>query len=348
MVNMAGESMESFSMDQGQSLDSIVSHNDKENRRRSMPVYARAPQMQMDSPDSRRLSMMNFGSPGAGGVDTFRFDMSAAGMQGMMRNNSAYSGAPTSADMQSETLHNTDLAINTQFQSQNSPFSTIAAPGSAYVSPMHHKGSLDIDMSPFPNSLPMPLDMDDSMSMMPPDMTIFPPNQFNSPMLDSPVNQDFAGQLPPASQDNNTPVMQPPDQYKNLSLSNTPDARSGTSSFTSRANSQDQISLRSLSRPESEQRSSNGGATGMSLASLKQQQPVALNPAQDLSKETINKQMNNFKSPKWAAPAGGFPSTMHSNPHMKTQFKNAYSSTGFDMLAVLVRFRQDDQSRRLT
>jgi hypothetical protein len=27
---------------------------------------------------------------------------------------------------------------------------------------------------------------------------------------------------------------------------------------------------------------------------------------------------------------------MTSNPHMKTQFKNAYSSTGFDMLGVLV------------
>ena len=27
---------------------------------------------------------------------------------------------------------------------------------------------------------------------------------------------------------------------------------------------------------------------------------------------------------------------MHSNPHVNPQFKNAYSSTGFDMLGVLV------------
>jgi hypothetical protein len=75
----------------------------------------------------------------------------------------------------------------------------------------------------------------------------------------------------------------------------------------------------------------------MSLASLKNQQPVAQDPAQDLPKEVLNKQLEDFNNKiPWSAPAGGFPSTMHQNPHMKTQFKNAYSSTGFDMLGVLV------------
>lgn len=74
----------------------------------------------------------------------------------------------------------------------------------------------------------------------------------------------------------------------------------------------------------------------MTLASLRNQQPVAQDPAQDLPKDVINKQLRESNVP-WPTPAGGFPSTMHQNPHMKTQFKNAYSSTGFDMLAVLVR-----------
>lgn len=39
----------------------------------------------------------------------------------------------------------------------------------------------------------------------------------------------------------------------------------------------------------------------------------------------------------WEAPEGGWPSTMINRPHMQTsQYKNAYSSTGFDMLSVLV------------
>ncbi|KAF2774060.1 hypothetical protein EJ03DRAFT_75051 [Teratosphaeria nubilosa] len=40
----------------------------------------------------------------------------------------------------------------------------------------------------------------------------------------------------------------------------------------------------------------------------------------------------------WEAPEGGWPSTMVGRPHsMQLQHKNAYSSTGFDMLGVLMR-----------
>lgn len=39
----------------------------------------------------------------------------------------------------------------------------------------------------------------------------------------------------------------------------------------------------------------------------------------------------------WEAGKGGWPSTLINRPHMQTSYKNAYSSTGFDMLAVLVR-----------
>ena len=40
---------------------------------------------------------------------------------------------------------------------------------------------------------------------------------------------------------------------------------------------------------------------------------------------------------KWETPEGGWPSTMVNKPHQQTSYKNAYSSTGFDMLGVLVR-----------
>ena len=39
---------------------------------------------------------------------------------------------------------------------------------------------------------------------------------------------------------------------------------------------------------------------------------------------------------KWEVPEGGWPSTMVGKPHNQTSYKNAYSSTGFDMLGVLV------------
>jgi PAS domain-containing protein len=319
-------------------LDDIVSQNDKMEsaRRRSMPVYAntRTQQIQMGSPENRRLSMLNFGDPS--GVEDFQFDMQAPGMEDMMRNNPSF--PRTTREMQHERNGTADLAINTQFQGQHSPFSTMAAPGSAYASPMHPSASLDMDMSPYPNGMSMSMDMDGSLTMMQTDINLFPNNQFNTQMMDSPVNQEFIGPMPAPNQDGTMPALQSQDLFKPPSMSNTPEARSGGSGIPSRTSSQDQNSMRSNSRPHSEQHSSSKGSTTptqMSLTSLKNQQPIQQETGLDLPKEQMN-QINDFKLP-WNPPSGGFPSTMHSNPHMKTQFKNAYSSTGFDMLGVLMR-----------
>ncbi|KAF1843768.1 uncharacterized protein K460DRAFT_150846 [Cucurbitaria berberidis CBS 394.84] len=335
MMDMTGAGMNTFNMVEDQSLDSIVAQNDNENRRRSMPVYARQPHMQMGRPDTRRLSMMNFGDPDGGTVDGFQFDMSTtAAMDGMMRNHTAFPGTTTA--MSNDRPPAPNLAINTQFQSQNSPYSTMVTPGPAYASPMLQKGSLDMDMSPYPNAMPMPLDMDDSLDMVPTDMNMFAPNEYNAPMLDSPLNQDFARPLPAVLQDRKMSAMQSSDRYTKPPSSNTPEALSSGSGFPSRAGSLDQNSLRSNSRPASEQRSSSSVPTQLGLATLQQQQPAALNPTQAISKDTANKKLGDYK-PSWAPPASGFPSTMKPKPHTKAQFKNAYSSTGFDMLGVLMR-----------
>lgn len=298
-----------------------------------MPVYAhsnnRNQPMDM-SPESRRLSMMNFGDPN--GNQDFQFDVQTAGMEDMMRNNPSFPRNPT--DMQHNRSSANDLGLNTQFQQQNSPFSTMAGPGSAYASPLHPTAQLDMDLGTFPNNMSMGMDMDESLNMMPNDMNLFSNNQFNTSMMASPVAQEFIGPMPAPNQDN-VSSMQRPAHFKRPSMSNTPDARSG-SSVPSRTTSQDQNSMRSNSRPNLDQQSSkNNVPTQMSLASLKKQQPIALDPAQDIPEQTM-KQLSDFKQ-SWTPPAGGFPSTMHSNPHMKTQFKNAYSATGFDMLGVLMR-----------
>lgn len=337
LMDITGDGINGFDPAEGQSLDSIVAQNDKENRRRSMPVYARGPQLNMGSPDTRRLSMMNFGEPSGGSMDEFQFDMSSAAMDGMMRNTTAF--PRTTSDMSHDRLPAADLTLNTQFQGQNSPFSAMAAPGSAYASPMHQKGSLDLSMTPYQNDISLPLDMDDSLNMMQADMNMYSSGQFNAPMLDSPVNQDFANSMHGPTQDNsnNNPSMHPPDHFKTSSVSNTPEGRSGASSFLSRTTSgQDRHSDRSNSRTQSGHHSSTSVPTRMSLQSLQKQQPIAQDPTLDLTKETIKKQFSASNVP-WSEPAGGFPSTLHANPHMKTQFKNAYSSTGFDMLGVLMR-----------
>ncbi|KAJ4983326.1 GATA zinc finger [Stagonosporopsis vannaccii] len=362
---------------EGQSLDDIVSQNDKANRRRSVPVYARQPShpqlqqqhsqqqhqhppsMHMTSP-TRSMSMMSFGDPNGAAMDDFAFDMStAAGMDNMMRNN-AYSRP--NANMQSADT----LAIKTQFNNAASPFSTMAAPGSNYASPIHTAADLDMSMSPYPNHMSMPLEMDDSLnSMMQTDMNMFGSNQFNTQMIESPLNanntpinqgDDFIGPLPAPqrgsnmvgqhqfanmqsqAQNHNQGRNQSHSQahYRTPSMSNTPDARSGPS-LPSRQNSHGQDQSRS-SREQSQQRPDTNSAktaNQLSLTSLEKQRPIAQDPTEDLPNDKLQ-EIKNMKFP-WAEPPGGFPSSMHSKPHMQTQFKNAYSSSGFDMLGVLMR-----------
>ncbi|KAF2169526.1 hypothetical protein M409DRAFT_19940 [Zasmidium cellare ATCC 36951] len=56
--------------------------------------------------------------------------------------------------------------------------------------------------------------------------------------------------------------------------------------------------------------------------------PVAVTP------QNYNPNNQNFP---WEVPEGGWPSTMVGKTHMNSASKNAYSSTGFDMLGVLMR-----------
>ncbi|KAF2641373.1 hypothetical protein P280DRAFT_311526 [Massarina eburnea CBS 473.64] len=324
----SGINVNAFDMNEGQSLDDIVSANEKDRRRMSMPVYRGTSTINFadaGSPDSRRFSTITFGDPN-NGMEDFNFEMPTSagidgidGIDGIMRSGTF---PQTSSDMQNAQTPASDLAINTQFSTTNSPFSTMAQPVSSYASPMH--ANLDMDMtSPYP-AMSLPMDMNDSLGMMPADMNLFPGAQFTAPMLDTPNAQEF----PPATP--NASLQAPPDPYRSESSSATPDVRPHV---PTRNNSNDQTSMRSNSRPTSEEHpSSKPTPSQMSQQSLKSQEPIALPTGHAVNPDAFNP----ITFP-WRTPSGGFPSTMRSNPHMNTQYKDAYSSTGFDMLGVLMR-----------
>lgn len=338
-----GDEFDFSAVGEGQSLDDIVTQSDKINRRRSMPVYAGGAPMQqhMGSPDSRRLSMMNFGDPNTGDFDDFQFGMpTVSGMEGMMRGNTF---PQTSSEMQNDRISANNLAINTQFANQNSPFGNLQAQASAYASPMQSNMSMDtMDItSPFPNAISMPLDLNDpSLAMMGTDMNMMSGPPFNTSIMDSPLTQNFMGSMPISRQATTIrPPIQQTDSYVASPMSGTPDVRSG---LPSRSNSQEQSSARSSVRPQSEHQSSSRIQTPLSVpnASLQQQEtaapPPQPSPIQQHQQEPSSDVIGGLRLP-WATPPGGFPSTRNSNPHVNTQFKNAYSSTGFDMLGVLMR-----------
>lgn len=333
---MSGNALDAaFAMGQGQSLDDIVSSNDKADRRRSMPVYP-GNQMGMNSPDSRRFSSMNFGGPSSAAMDDFQFDMSAAGMDAILP---TATFPRTTGEMQNDRLPATDLAINTQFSqpNANSPFSTVANGGSAYASPLQPNSSLDMDMSPYPNGLPMSLDMNDPMSMLPNDMNMFSTSAFGPAMIGSPVAQDFGTPRTSVPQDHSM-GMQGRENFKSESSSATPRVHGA---MPSRSSSQDQKGMLSDSRSRSNSQSNlrhlSQDATQMSKQSMRNQEPIRLPPEHQIPQHRYEEASFNKNNFPWQTPSGGFPSTKDSNPHMKTQFKNAYSSTGFDMLGVLMR-----------
>jgi PAS domain S-box-containing protein len=322
IMDLTGGDMDAaFAMGHGQSLDDIVSSNDKADRRRSMPVYA-GNQMHLDGPDARRFSSMNFGGPGNAAMDDFQFDMSAAGMDAMLPS----AAFPRStAELQNDRAPASDLAINTQFSqpNPNSPFHA----GSAYASPLQHNGSLDMDLSPYPNGLPMQLDMNDPMAMLPNDMNMFPNNAFSPAMMNSPSAQDFGGPPTSAPQDTSR-GMASPAHFRSES----------SNVSTKRAGSQLESRPRSTSRSNSHNaHHPSQNATDMSKQSLTNQQPIQVHPEHQIPQQRYEEALYTKNNLPWATPPGGFPSTKDRNPHQKTQFKNAYSSTGFDMLGVLMR-----------
>jgi hypothetical protein len=347
LMDMGGDGM-AYDMGHEQSLDEMVSLNERINRRKSMPVYGGAHlTMGMDSPEARRMSVMSFGDSG-GNLEDFKFNMqSSAGMDGMMPPAPMY--PHTTNEMQNRRMLPSDLAISTQFSNHGSPYSTMQPPGSAYPSPMHTNNmSLDMDMAnAFPNSMSMPLDMTDpTLAIMGPDMNVYSGTHFSTTMMESPVAQDF---MPVVSQDSGAANRQVAEHYHDRSLSATPDARSGK---PTRSVSQEQTSTRSSSQSQGEQQPTPDSLHNQAQNVSVPRQDSTNRPSQsDGPSDSFNQMRFPWRTPpgmslpsifmSMCLPAnvtpGGFPSVKDQKPHTTTQYKNAYSSTGFDMLAVLVR-----------
>ncbi|OCK84408.1 white collar-1 transcript variant 2 [Lepidopterella palustris CBS 459.81] len=329
VLNMAvgHDGMNSYSMVGGQSLDDIVNQNTKAMRRRSMPMQYSSPPVTIEDHDVRRMSMMDFNGMQGGTLDNFQFDPAgSSNINRIMRNSASYP-----QPSQSRRPSASELALNTQFSNQNLPYTSIPPPGSTYTSPLHPNTSLDMDMtSPFEqNSLPMPLDVNDTgmTTVMGNDMNMFPQAQFASPMINSPETPGFTTSMQGLAQDSAGTNLQTRERFSSGSGNATPDKRSAMSS---RTNSQEQQDVSSNSRPHSNPLSVQSSSNPMpTISTFAPGPPPETQPAIEPTTQTMF---------AWAAPPEGFPSTLPgSRPHMESQYKNAYSSTGFDMLGVLMR-----------
>jgi hypothetical protein len=294
MMGIIGpQGMQQSSSMGAQSLDEIVNQNEKELRRRSMPLPYGGNPGDLDSP-MRRVSMMDmsnmsnmmeFGGSGqTGSLDSFQFDPATASD---LDNMSVQGQVGNGSSSQNRRPSNADLSINTQFptHSPHAQYGSMEGPGSVYPSPLPVSSALDMDMqSPYITSglstgLPMSMDMNLSPGM-------FDPNQYHgSPMMTSPVHQSFPGSGMGTAQDSGGGGMSPDEPF--------PQANDGVVA----PNYSHSIS-RTTSGGDTNQSTSRKGSISAQGASM----PPPSNAVQP------------FTSPKRPAPHAGPPQMINGNP----------------------------------
>lgn len=317
--------IDSSGMVGGQTLDEIINQNNKElQRRRSynqMNPYASTPVGQEH--DLRRASMLEFGSGVSNNLDGFQFDPNPTHPPGMHRPANI---AQRRLDSQSAGRRRDSaetLALNTHFQNLSSNYSPIPS-SSPFHQSLSHAESLGLDMAGNYLAGGMLMGLDYSAAGIDPEdngdvtpMTMFPPGGFAQDVTSSPLQQTISDSMRGPGQDpgggninghgeheEKIPNMQMsdpmPDQMQNLPVN---------------------LSQASMPLPNSTSMNQMHG-----IADFNQPAEPLLNGNLDIHPRTNGMTFETGDNGKLATELPLIP-----------QYRNAYSSSGFDMLGVLMR-----------
>ncbi len=269
---------------------------------------------------------------------------------------------------------NGEMTLNTNFGNNQSGFSGMMPSSSSFQSPAHPQGGFDMTMdSPYLDpsvGMQMDYNVEQNLSRQPSSsdvsqMNLYGQAQFNQPMVNSPMQANASQGTPMSghgmSQDHRGGGGSGMStQHGNMSTG----SRSTIGRHISRTQSLQLQEMTSpahrsggLSRSMSQQASSQHRRDGRNQGFAGQPQHPQPGSRQDLGIGNSSNAFDGINGPVpvdtsnynpnnqgfgWDPPEGGWPSTMINRPHTHTSYKNAYSSTGFDMLGVLVRSRQLD------
>ena len=352
---MMGQDAMGGGMMGGQSLDQIVNQNAKAMRRQSMPQQYDATPHNME--DLRRMSMMDYGSGSpAAPMGNFQFNANNA------MNQTAMMGGLPGNDQQQQShgrrQSHGNLAVNTSFGNTSPTFNAAMSANAAFQSPAHPHSGFDMPMeSPYIDQgmgMQMDYNVDQNMGSATggnmSQMGLYSQPQFNQSMMSSAMPHGGPQQTPHSAQ---APSQDASGGGMGSQYSNNTHGSGNTARAISRGPSLHIADMSSpahsggitpMSQPLTPQTNVNAGFQGqpqnpqpgsrqdrgMGNAS---QMYDGVNGPVPLNRANFNPNNQGFK---WEAPEGGWPSTMVDRPHMQTSYKNAYSSTGFDMLGVLV------------
>ena len=331
---MSTSAMDTSTLMGGQTLDEIINQNNKEmQRRRSSYHHSQTfPQTRLPhDQDPRRTSMLEFGgSANNSELEGFQFDPSA------VQQNAGLPQPPNIAQRRVDNPNtrqrnsSDDLALNTQFHIGHG-YSPITSASTYPHSGLNHTdsiGSLDMSPSYLSNSMLMGMDFsagglsrENSADMG--GMNIFNQAHFSPNMTASPLQQDIPTSLRGSIQDpggggidnnseallNKGPQLQMTDPISSLSID---------------------IGQQSISRQDAGRPSQLQAPSSYSESS-KPQPPPPPPPPPPSQPAAANLDVSNVGEISISENDG------MGTQSVTPQYKNAYSSTGFDMLGVLMR-----------
>lgn len=312
----------------GQTLDEIINQNNKElQRRRSYnQMHAYVATSMAQEHDLRRASMLEFGSGMNNTLDGFQFDPTTSHPPAVMHR----PGNLAQRRLESQSLGRRDsaetLALNTHFQSLSSNYSPIAS--SSFQQSLAHADShgLDLTGNYMTNSMLMGLDYstggldpDDNGDVTP--MTMFPQGSFAQDVTSSPLQQTISDPM------------------------RGPEHDPGGGNLNGRGDHDEKLvnmqMTDQMTDPMADQL--QNVPVNMSQASIPLPNPASMNQMHGIAE---------FNPPAEPPPNGhldlhvatnGMTFQTGDNGRLPTdlplipQYPNAYSSSGFDMLGVLMR-----------
>ena len=349
----------------GQSLDEIVHQNANAIRRQSLPHQYGGSSHTMD-PNMRRMTMMDYGgtSP-VGQMGNFQDDSNTQMVQdGMMSDHGNVARGNNRSNQNDRRQSQHELSVNTAFANASQNYGGMMS-NSAYQSPTNPSSAFEMPLeSPYVDSgLAMQMEYNLNQDLVGAGggnvshMNAYSQPQFHHQMMTSPLPRTGSQGTPRSG----------PGQSQEAQISggmNTQySGHSGSADNTRQPSRRSSLQVRDdVSSPAP----LSGGFTPMNQPASRNSQPPTYSSfhaqpqhpqpgsAEDRGMGNASRRYDGVNGPiqvdnlsynpnnqgfNWEVPEGGWPSTMVNKPHMQTSHKNAYSSTGFDMLNVLVWIR---------
>ena len=305
-----------------QTLDDIINQNKELQRRRSYHQMhsfgsTRANQAQSQDQGPRRPSLLNFESGSSSELDGFQFDPTPSQSMSNLHGMGSLVHPRLNSQVAQRAESSENLALNNHFQALSANYSSLP-PSSAYPQPLRPSEPLGLDIpgTYMPDSMLATLEyqvngMEQDCNGNMTTMAMFPQTAFASNITTSPLQQELPNSIGAPAQDSGVEIM------------NDRSEQEGIEKLQMAEQMQDlQVDLPQSALPMH------------SPALLGQLQSPSDYQAPSKTQRNANLDVSSI------ANGISFPSgetNPSSSQALTTQYPNAYSSSGFDMLEVLTR-----------